>query len=133
MPSLTTVLFPAPALRRGPLELFRWWESRRLTFNVAVGGAGLVTLGAFELLVRVPLHQTMPVPLLGVAAYGALANVCYSFGWIAESALQRWLGRETYGLGPALWRYGLVYSVGLTLTPIAVFAIGFVARLLGAA
>ena len=130
MPSLTTVLFPAPTLRRQSAELFRWWESRRLTYNVIVGGAGLVTLSAFELLIRIPYHLHEPFPWPAVMAYGLAANVCYSFGWILEAAAQHWLRRDTYGLGPALWRYGLVYSVGLTLTPIAVAVVGFAAWLL---
>lgn len=34
---------------RTPLRLLRWWESKRLTYNLVVGGAGLVTLGVFFL------------------------------------------------------------------------------------
>ncbi len=127
MSALESLLFPTPTLRRRPAAILRWWEARRLTYNVAVGSAGLVTLAAFQLVARLPM-RAFPWPV--VVAYGLMANVCYSFGWIAESLLQRWLRRETYGLGPALWRHGLVFSVGLTLLPIGVLALGGMLRLL---
>ena len=49
MSSLVETLYPLPELRRTPLTLLRWWESRRLTFNLAVGSAGLVTLTGLSL------------------------------------------------------------------------------------
>ena len=49
MADLVQVLFPEPPLVRTPLRLLRWWESKRLTYNLVVGGAGLVTLGVFFL------------------------------------------------------------------------------------
>ncbi len=58
------------------------------------------------------------VPLRAIVAYGVLANTCYSTGRAVETVLQKWLGRETYGLGPALDRHGFVFSVGLTLLPV---------------
>ena len=52
MSALTRVLFPAPAEVRNTGGIFRWWESRRLTFNIVVGGAGLVTLAAMKVIDR---------------------------------------------------------------------------------
>jgi hypothetical protein len=119
MSRLVAVLFPEPTLRRSPLALVRWWESRRLTFNVVVGATGLVTMSVLVVGVFLPMGIPFTeLPWRAVIAYGVAANVCYSFGWIAESALERWLGRETYGAGPALFRHGLVFSTGLTLFPV---------------
>ena len=125
MPALTTLLFPDPPLVRTPVRLFRWWESRRLDYNLTVGGAGLVTMGVVTTLSHLPgpLHG-VPVAWGAIAAYGVMANVCYSFGWAIESTLQRWLDRDTYGLGPALFRHGLIFSVGLTLFPAALACLG---------
>jgi hypothetical protein len=127
MPALTTVLFPNPPLVRTPLRLFQWWESKRLTYNVVVGGAGLATTGIIAALTHLPgpLRGT-PIAWGIIAAYGVIANVFYSFGWAIESALQRWLQRDTYGLGPALFRHGLVFSVGLTLFPAVLACLGWV-------
>ncbi|HVZ77311.1 MAG TPA: hypothetical protein VG818_04975 [Gemmatimonadaceae bacterium] len=118
MSAIERVLFPAPTLVRSPLHLMRWWESRRVTYNLVVGAAGALTVGAFGLLTLLPgVFHGQRVPWLVIPAYGLMANVCYSSGWIIESLLQRWLRRDTYGLGPALFRHGLVFSVGLTLFP----------------
>ncbi|HEY5219043.1 MAG TPA: hypothetical protein VIJ16_04500 [Gemmatimonadaceae bacterium] len=131
MPDLVQLLFPAPALVRTPGRLLRWWESRRLAYNVAVGAAGLVTVSYFTLLSHLPgpMHGA-PIPMSLIVVYGVLANVTYSFGWLVESALQRWLRRDTYGLGPALFRHGLVFSVGLTLFPAALGTLAWIAGIL---
>jgi hypothetical protein len=64
-----------------------------------------------------------------VAAYGLLANVCYTFGWGIEMVLRRFMGRRAPAIGPALFRQGIAFSVGLTLLPILLVSIGWVARL----
>ena len=119
MSRLVQVLFPEPTLIRSPAALIRWWESRRPIFNVVVGATGLVTMSVLAMGVFLPMGIPFSeLPWSAVIAYGVAANVCYSFGWMVESALERWLGRETYGAGPALFRHGLVFSVGLTLLPV---------------
>jgi hypothetical protein len=123
-----TVLFPNPPLVRTPLRLFRWWESRRLTYNAVVGGAGLVTTGIIVVLFHLPgPFRGAPIAWGLIPVYGVIANVLYSFGWAIESVVQRWLGRDTYGLGPALFRHGLVFSVGLTLFPAVLACLGWIA------
>jgi hypothetical protein len=129
MAALTTLLFPEPTLQRSPGAVIGWWERRRPLYNVVIGATGLVTLSVFTLALG-PAMMLQPATLLGVTAYGIAANLCYSLGAPIELLLQRWLGRETYGLGPALFRYGLVYSVGLTLFPLALGAFAAIAKLL---
>lgn len=132
MPGLVQVLFPDPPLVRTPLRLLRWWESRRLTYNLVVGGAGLVTLGVLTALSALPgpMHGAFSHVGPLVVLYALAANVCYSAGWAVESFVQRWLKRETYGLGPALYRHGLVFSVGLTLLPTVILPVAWAASLL---
>lgn len=129
MPALASVLFPEPTLTRSPRAVIGWWERRRPLFNIVVGATGLVTLSVLGLTVG-PSIFTQPGLWLGVTAYGIAANVCYSLGAPLELVLERWVGRRTYGLGPALFRYGLVYSVGLTLFPLALGAFAFLAKLI---
>jgi hypothetical protein len=117
MTALARLLFPVPALRRSP-EILGWWESRRPTYNLIVGGAGLLTVGTIEVLSLLPPYLPMQVPWQLVVAYGVLANVCYSFGFLFESVLTRLWGDEVAPVGPTLFRHGLVFSVGLTLLPI---------------
>lgn len=126
MSALTRILFPAPAEVRNTAGIFKWWESRRLTFNVAVGAAGLVTLTAINLIaVLPPLSMKVGVFWPGVLVYAVLANMFYSLGFLTEAAMQRAWHEETPRVGPALFRQGLVFSVGLTLLPIALMGINY--------
>lgn len=126
MSRLVEVLYPVPDLRRTPLSTLRWWESRRLAFNKAVGAAGLVTLASISVLFILPPHTLGDFGLLpkvvGSVVYGIAANVCYTLGWLAELAARAVWGRRAPDVGPLLFRQGLIFSVGLTLLPVLAVA-----------
>jgi hypothetical protein len=127
-----------PTLVRSPGSILQWWERRRLSYNVIVGITGLATLvyvNGLELL----LGNGMLIPRPGadgpqqiwaIVAYGVMANLCYSLGGVIEAVVERWLKRPVYGLGPALFRHGLVFSIGLTLIPAVVVTIANVGGLI---
>jgi hypothetical protein len=124
--ALTRLLFPAPAEVRSTASIFRWWESRRLTFNMVVGATGLVTLVAMNLIALLPpLSIRLEVFWPGIILYGFFANLFYSLGFMTEAAMQRVWHEETPPVGPALFRQGLIFAVGLTLFPIALMGIGW--------
>lgn len=126
MSALTRLLFPAPAEMRSTTAIFRWWESRRLTFNIAVGATGLVTLGAIKAIALLPpLSANVTVIWPAVAAYGVFANLFYSLGFVTEATMQRAWHDDTPRVGPALFRQGLVFSIGLTLFPVALMGINY--------
>lgn len=130
MASLIDRLYPLPDYHRSSLSLLRWWESRRLFYNRVVGMTGLVTLcGMFVL---VPDGPDFFAPGLGLAvlAYGVMANVCYSFGWLAEMVARAVWGSRAPDLGPFLFREGLIFSVGVTTLPLLVTVMLWVGRLL---
>lgn len=132
MSSLVEVLYPLPDIRRTPLSTVRWWESRRLTFNKAVGAAGLVTLSGVSLLFALPPYsETLMLPglLMAAAVYGIVANVCYTLGSMTELLARRVWGRSAPDLGPLLFRQGLIFSVGLTLLPLLVAVFIWIARI----
>src|SRR5512146_1931345 len=81
MSQIVQALFPLPDHRRTTCSLLHWWESRRLLYNVVVGGTGLLTAGAVELFGLLPPAPHFGVPLVGVLVYGIAANVCYTLGW----------------------------------------------------
>lgn len=131
MSALTRILFPLPDYRRTPWTLLHWWESRRLTYNVAVGGAGLVTLGFLALFSVLPPRLPAPVFVWrGVVVYAVLANLGYSLGWLAELAMRSLWKDQAPDAGPALLRQGLSFAVGLTLLPIPVMGLSWLARAL---
>ena len=125
MTALTRFFFRHDVTCRTPASIIGWWESRRLPYNIAVGATGLVTLTLMHVLTRTPPG---PIPLpLGLSAFGALlygimANVCYTSGWMAEILIRRGSGSELEPVGPALFRYGLAFSIGLTLFPAVLMA-----------
>jgi hypothetical protein len=114
-------------------SVLKWWESRRPLYNVCVGAAGLTSLGTATALALLPPHPLpFPLPSLsvlgGVAMYGVLANLCYTLGAPADLFLRRILGDRAAAAGPVLFRYGFVFSLGLTLLPIPLAALGWVFR-----
>ena len=128
MALISDVLFPAADYRRTTYSLLSWWESRRLTYNVCVGGAGLFTLLVLRLISWLPPGVPMVWGWLPIVAYGVLANVCYSFGALTEITAQRVWKEKTPAFGPALFRQGLAFSVGLTLLPILIVSGAWVLR-----
>jgi len=136
MSQVVEALYPLPDIRRTPLSSLRWWESRRLFYNKVVGAAGLVTLTGFSAIAMLPPD---PLPVRGLpgvlavaAVYGILANGCYSLGWLAEMAARALWGRRAPDLGPLLFRQGLIFSVGLTLLPLLLAVLIWVARVVEA-
>lgn len=117
MTALTEFLFPAPA-PRDPLSILKWWERRRLPYNLAVGAGGLVSLVALGLVqVLPPFSSPLEIPVGIVLVFGVMANVCYLLGPAIEIALGAIWGRSVLPTGPALYRMGLTFSVGLALFP----------------
>jgi hypothetical protein len=125
MTALARLLFPVPDVRRSTATLFLWWERRRPTYNLIVGGAGVITVATLQAMRWLPPHLQLDAPLPMIALYAICANVCYTFGFAFESMLQRIWGDEVAPVGPTLWRHGLVFSVGLTLFPIGIAWLGW--------
>ena len=129
MTALARLLFPLPAVRRSTRTLFGWWEKRRLSYNVIVGGAGVITLLTTQAIGLLPPHMDFRVPWPAVVLFGVCANVCYTFGFAFEALLERVWGDDVAPVGPTLFRYGLVFSVGLTLCPIGIAWLGYLVTL----
>jgi hypothetical protein len=128
MTAIAEFLFPAPAERR-PVAIIRWWEARRLQFNLIVGSAGLVSLSAIAVADTLVfgggenLLQLLPPAV----AFGVAANLCYCLGPAVEVAMERIWGRTLLPVGPSLFRMGLTFSVGLALLPVLVVIIATIA------
>ena len=120
----TPLYFP-----RSAWAVLRWWESRRPLFNLCVGGAGLLTLGTVTLLNFLPPHPIgFSLPWAPILVYGLMANVCYTLGPLGDLLLRRVLGDRAPAIGPVVFRYGFVFSVGLTLLPIPLAMLGWLFR-----
>ena len=132
-PSMTAIaefLFPAPAERR-PTAIIRWWEARRLQYNLIVGSAGVVSLSAV-LLADILVFGGGENPSMlwvPVVVFGVLANLCYCLGPTVEVAVERIWGRTLLPVGPSLFRMGLTFSVGLALLPVLIVIIATIAKM----
>jgi hypothetical protein len=127
---LTDFLYPTPA-PRNTWGILKWWESRRWKYNVIVGASGFASLGVFSALMSLPPsphHLTWTwTPIL---AFGVLANICYALGPTVETAIEKLSRGKILPTGPALFRMGLTFSVGLTLLPTLMASMDWVFRIL---
>ena len=126
MTSLAEFLFPVPARRSVP-GILAWWERRRLAYNVFVGTSGLVSLAVFTTLQALPPFSSPVIPPWQVVViYGVGANVLYTLGSVVEIAAEKLWRGELLPIGPALYRMGLTFAVGLTLFPALLISIVWV-------
>jgi hypothetical protein len=130
--NLRSLLFRDSYRVESPSEIVQWWERRRIPFNIAVGATGLVSLTFLGVLGSIGpnAHNQMLPPVIAVFIYGAIANIAYTSGWVAELLLRPLLGPQTGTVGATLFRYGLAFSVGITALPIGLAVLEFGARML---
>jgi len=124
-------LFNGPICERESLRdraaVIGWRESRRFFYNKILAAVGTVTCilmiscGVIsEPLMGEPIGIPDPPILvpLGILAYGIMANVCYTGGWIAELLLVRFRPESrTDVFGLRAFRLGVRFSIGLTIFP----------------
>lgn len=130
MPALTRFFFRAPYANPTTMEIVRWWEARRPVYNLAILAAGITSLLVVALAEAVILGAARGLPWGGMVVYGILANLAYTAGPVVDAWVTRRWGRQYSAVGPALFRYGFVFAVGLTLLPVAVIGLGLLARLI---
>ena len=126
-------LFAPPPDPRSAWSVIRWWEVRRVPYNLIVGGVGLLSLVVFLALighcgdVKPGEDAFEPIGLfLGLIA----ANVCYTAGWVTEISLSR--GQPSGpSMGPQLLRWGLGFSLIVVMLPAILWTITCVARAIG--
>jgi hypothetical protein len=83
-------LFSAGEIPGRNAEVIRWWELRRIPYNLIVGAFGLASIVVFEAMGNFMLPPgedavEPPVLLLGVILYGVVCNAAYTLGWIGET------------------------------------------------
>jgi hypothetical protein len=109
-----------------PAQIRRWWEERRLFYNIVVGCVGGVTSVLMILcgFISEPIvGEAIGIPdppilvPLGIVAYGIAANICYTEGWVVESRLAKRGALSSADFGVRAFKYGVIFSVGLTFFP----------------
>ena len=123
MADVVKFFFRPPHAAPGTGEIFKWWESRRPAYNLAVLGAGTLTVGLVFLMELLTPGRARFPNLLVIGLYALLANLFYTLGPIADSIITRTGGPRASEVGPMLFRYGFVSAILLTLLPIPVVAL----------
>jgi hypothetical protein len=97
-------------------DIIRWWEARRYHFNgfiLAVGFASwLLVIIAGSAAVKPGEDFEEPIGMLiGPVIYVAMANVCYTLGWVVDTILYNGRPRTR------LYKSGLILAVVLAALP----------------
>lgn len=124
---LTTLnLFKRTAEYETSWQIIAWWEARRVPYNLIVGVTGIFTsmsclaaAAVGEKYLRVPIGLPDPpiFAIFSVIAYGVMANICYTGGWIAELIANKVWQDQAQRFGPITFTFGILFSIMLTLLP----------------
>ena len=111
-------------------DIIKWWEARRIPYNLIVGATGVLTLVVLiaiwaisEQMFANPVEFQDDPPfgllfyIFPVPAYGIGANVCFTGGWAVEIFARKFWKERTGAFGEISFFLGLVFSVLLTLAP----------------
>jgi hypothetical protein len=100
-----------------------WWEKRRVFYNKVLAGVGTVTcvlMITCGLIAEPLVGEAIGIPNppglrpLGIIAYGIIANLCYTGGWITELLVARFkIGGSTTEFGVRAFRVGVKFSIGV--------------------
>jgi hypothetical protein len=110
-----------------PWQVIRWWELRRIAYNLIVGLATVATI-SIMLFVAVICDKVMGEPIgmpdprfaiRGAIIYAVMANVCFTGSWLVELLIVRAWGFRHQQFARVAFGLGLLVSVALTLLPAA--------------
>jgi hypothetical protein len=103
-------------------QVIRWWELRRLIYNAVLLVIGEATVAGYEWLITklIPLGDDAIEPMglvVLVVVYGAMANLCYTLGWVVELRSRKTDPVTARRRGQWMFRAGLLFSCVLTSLP----------------
>lgn len=123
----------------GKAEIIKWWELRRIPFNIAVGITGVFTCVVILIVATVSsstfgeslgLPDPPGIAIFGIIGYCIVANLCFTCGWVVE-ILVRTIWQEKAGAFAQIsFSLGLLFSILLTLVPAVFFVIVLAIRLI---
>lgn len=114
----------------GTLDIIKWWETRRIAFNIIVGICGIITLAVLLAIAAIassefnePLGLPDPpiIAVFAVIAYAVGANICYTGGWVIELIVKKIWGERSGAFWQIAFLLGMLFSIILTLSPSLIF------------
>ena len=88
-----------------------WWEKKRVWFNIAVGGSGIIAI-------FLSTNSFYLADLLGLIAYGLVLNTIYCAGFMLEALDHHYMNGSLnlFRLRIALFLMGTIASCFVTFT-----------------
>ena len=111
--------------RNGVWDIILWWEFRRITYNLIVGSAGVVSGIICFTAAAISVSKGgepvgVPDGIFLIAApilFGIVANMCYTGGWIVELFARELLRRDTRRFAHVAFVSGVLFSIAVTFLP----------------
>ncbi len=118
-------MFSIPEFELGILPIIKWWEKRRLTYNLVIGLGGAVTFLVIQLLVQfaegVKDFDWNPLIFPEVdhlIIFAVVANLLFTFCWVVESCFMFVSKKKIRALGGVkVLKWGLIASLALIIAP----------------
>lgn len=121
------------------VAVIKWWELRRIPYNLIVGVLGVFTCVITVLVAAIasekfwePLGLPDP-PIIAVFAvifFAVMANLCYTGGWMAELVVRAIWKERAGDFAQISFTLGLLFSAAVTLAPAVLFTVLLILRLL---
>jgi len=126
--SYRTWLFSPSEDSPSSLEVIKWWEVRRLSYNVFMLCIGIISLLWFFTAINaagLPPGEDAVEPLglfFGVPLFAIMANVCYTGGWMLELTIRQ-SRQVSKQFGPKLLKFGMAFSFCIVSFPAIIWTI----------
>ena len=125
-----TRLFKRSAEYSSAWSIIKWWELRRIPYNIIVGITGI--FGGLICILTAVLSERMtgqeaPFPdpplfiLAAIILYGVMANICFTGGWVTELLARRIWAQRAEAYGEISFALGTFFSLLLTALPAVVY------------
>jgi hypothetical protein len=112
---LKNVLTALPE-NRSNKEIIRWWEQRRVFYNVVMLVAGCCTILLALILKEIVANDLFNV-IPPVLVFALSANLFYTLGWVVEIACKKYMQDKEIiqRAGPVLFIAGVSFSILFTI------------------
>ena len=97
---------------RSKMEVFLWWESKRLRYNIICFSGGIISLIILQIIFRLDWNNLSEF-ILPVFVIALLGNLFYFLGFLIEIFTPR--NEKT---GPILFNIGTIFSLFVLFSPV---------------
>lgn len=102
---------------RNAIQIIRWWEIRRILYNLIVFICGLVSMSIMSSLINLEPGEDL-LENIAIVGFSILCNLAYSLGWLTEI-----LKKKTKTYGPKMFKIGLYFTLFWVFLPAALHII----------